>query len=75
MSHGRLRLLDKVCMLVNNLSGLLTFRTAKSSLPVVHHALRNDQIAAANKADRMTIWIKNVERMPLIFLSLLHLLK
>ncbi|KAI0338866.1 hypothetical protein BDW22DRAFT_1362161 [Trametopsis cervina] len=37
-------------------------REAKSSLPVVRHAVRNEQVAAANQLDRMTIWIKNVEQ-------------
>ncbi|KAH9936578.1 uncharacterized protein B0H18DRAFT_1113952 [Fomitopsis serialis] len=35
---------------------------AKSSLPVVRHAVRNEELAAANKLDRMTIWVRNVER-------------
>ncbi|KAF8512604.1 hypothetical protein BU17DRAFT_96127 [Hysterangium stoloniferum] len=35
---------------------------AKSSLPTVCHAIRNEQIAADNHLDRMTIWIRNVER-------------
>lgn len=34
---------------------------AKSSLPVVRHAVRNEELAAANNLDRMTIWIRNVE--------------
>ncbi|KAI0923171.1 hypothetical protein AcV7_005759 [Taiwanofungus camphoratus] len=29
---------------------------------VVRHAVRNEDIAAANQLDRMTIWIRNVER-------------
>ncbi|KAL4250578.1 Serine/threonine-protein kinase ATG1 [Abortiporus biennis] len=37
-------------------------RRAKSSLPVVRHAVRNEQVAAENHLDRMTIWIKNVEK-------------
>lgn len=36
--------------------------TAKSSLPVVRHALRAEQVAADNKVDRMSMWIRNVER-------------
>lgn len=43
-----------------NLKGSLV--VAKSSLPVVRHAIRNEQIAADNRLDRMTIWIRNVER-------------
>ena len=35
--------------------------TAKSSLPVVRHAIRNERVAADNKMDRMTIWMQNVE--------------
>ncbi|KAF8510407.1 hypothetical protein BU17DRAFT_70068 [Hysterangium stoloniferum] len=35
---------------------------AKSSLPTVCHAIINEQIAADNHLDRMTIWIWNVER-------------
>ncbi|KAI0693211.1 hypothetical protein BC835DRAFT_1546100 [Cytidiella melzeri] len=38
------------------------FREAKSSLPVVRNAVRNEQFAAASQLDRMTIWIKNVEQ-------------
>lgn len=34
---------------------------AKSSLPVVRHAVRNETLSAANQLDRMTIWIRNVE--------------
>ncbi|KAI0647816.1 hypothetical protein C8Q79DRAFT_952090 [Trametes meyenii] len=35
---------------------------AKSSLPTVRHAVRNEQMAVDNRLDRMTIWIQNVER-------------
>ncbi|OBZ68659.1 Serine/threonine-protein kinase par-1 [Grifola frondosa] len=37
-------------------------RRAKSSLPVVRHAVRNEEMSAANQLDRMTIWIRNVEK-------------
>ncbi|GJJ13306.1 hypothetical protein Clacol_007558 [Clathrus columnatus] len=37
-------------------------RNVKSSLPTVRHAIRNEQLAADNRLDRMTIWIRNVER-------------
>jgi serine/threonine-protein kinase GIN4 len=35
--------------------------TAKSSLPVVRHAIRNERVAADSRLDRMTIWMQNVE--------------
>ncbi|KZT67233.1 hypothetical protein DAEQUDRAFT_729268 [Daedalea quercina L-15889] len=35
---------------------------AKSSLPVVRHAVRNEDLAVANTLDRMTIWVRNVEK-------------
>lgn len=31
-------------------------------MPTVRHAIRNEQLAADNRLDRMTIWIRNVER-------------
>lgn len=34
----------------------------KSSLPVVKHAVHNEQVAAENRADRLTLWMRNVER-------------
>ncbi|KLO07620.1 hypothetical protein SCHPADRAFT_859973 [Schizopora paradoxa] len=37
-------------------------RNAKSSLPVVRHAMHNEQVAADNKVDRMSMWIRNVEQ-------------
>ncbi|KAH9948872.1 hypothetical protein B0H21DRAFT_206131 [Amylocystis lapponica] len=37
-------------------------RKAKSSLPVVRHAVHSEELAAANQLDRMTIWIRNVEK-------------
>ncbi|KAF8887180.1 hypothetical protein BD779DRAFT_1528545 [Infundibulicybe gibba] len=37
-------------------------RDAKSSLPVVHQAVRNEQLAADSQIDRMTIWMRNVEK-------------
>lgn len=45
--------------------GILTFcvfPAAKSSLPVVKHAIRTEQISADNKIDRMSMWVRNVER-------------
>ena len=42
-------------------------RLANSSLPVVRHAIRNERIAAENQMDRMTLWIKNVERLSPLF--------
>lgn len=36
---------------------------AKSSLPVVRHAVHNERVAADNRMDRMAIWMRNVERM------------
>ena len=35
--------------------------TANSSLPVVQQAARNRRVGADNQADRMTIWLQNVE--------------
>ncbi|TFY76275.1 hypothetical protein EWM64_g7738, partial [Hericium alpestre] len=35
---------------------------ANSSLPVVRQAVRNERVGADNRADRMTIWIQNVEK-------------
>ncbi|KAF5389193.1 hypothetical protein D9757_003418 [Collybiopsis confluens] len=37
-------------------------RAVKSSLPVVKHAAHNEQVAADNRADRLTIWMRNVEQ-------------
>ncbi|KAF7314512.1 Protein kinase domain-containing protein [Mycena kentingensis (nom. inval.)] len=37
-------------------------RQAKSSLPVVRHAVHNGRVAADNQADRMAIWMRNVEQ-------------
>ncbi|KAH8082009.1 hypothetical protein BXZ70DRAFT_631704 [Cristinia sonorae] len=37
-------------------------REAKSSLPVVRHAVRNEQLAQESQLDRMTIWIRSVEK-------------
>ncbi|KAF7298854.1 Protein kinase domain-containing protein [Mycena indigotica] len=37
-------------------------REAKSSLPVVRHAVHNERVAADNQADRMAIWMRNVEQ-------------
>ncbi|KAH8108678.1 hypothetical protein DFH11DRAFT_1066492 [Phellopilus nigrolimitatus] len=37
-------------------------RDAKSSLPVVRHALHNEQVAADNKYDRLSLWVRNVEQ-------------
>jgi hypothetical protein len=34
---------------------------AKSSLPVVRQAVHNERVGADNRADRMTIWMRNVE--------------
>lgn len=34
---------------------------AKSSLPVVRHAIHNDHMAADNQINRMAIWMRNVE--------------
>lgn len=34
---------------------------ANSSLPMVRHAVRNEELAAANQLDRMTLWARNVE--------------
>ena len=41
---------------------LLMDFAVKSSLPVVRQAVRSEKIAADNRMDRMTIWIRNVER-------------
>ncbi|EJD40487.1 kinase-like protein [Auricularia subglabra TFB-10046 SS5] len=35
---------------------------ANTSLPVVHHAIRTERIAAENQLDRMSLWIQNVEK-------------
>ena len=43
------------------LTRLFYVHSVKSSLPVVKHAKHNEQIAADNKADRMSMWIRNVE--------------
>ncbi|KAE9394875.1 hypothetical protein BT96DRAFT_998101 [Gymnopus androsaceus JB14] len=37
-------------------------RAVKSSLPVVKHAVHNEQVAADNRVDRLTLWMKNVEQ-------------
>ncbi|OSX59648.1 hypothetical protein POSPLADRAFT_1075257 [Postia placenta MAD-698-R-SB12] len=37
-------------------------RKANSSLPMVRHAVRNEELAAANQLDRMTLWARNVEK-------------
>nr|GAT42888.1 predicted protein [Mycena chlorophos] len=37
-------------------------REAKSSLPVVRHAVHNERVGADNQADRMAIWMRNVEQ-------------
>ncbi|KAJ7758141.1 hypothetical protein DFH07DRAFT_818885 [Mycena maculata] len=37
-------------------------RDAKSSLPVVRHAVHNERVGADNHMDRMAIWMKNVEQ-------------
>ncbi|KAJ8523229.1 hypothetical protein ONZ45_g266 [Pleurotus djamor] len=37
-------------------------RNAKSSLPVVQDAARNDRVAADSQVDRLTIWMQNVEK-------------
>ncbi|KAJ7689156.1 hypothetical protein B0H17DRAFT_643200 [Mycena rosella] len=37
-------------------------RDAKSSLPVVRHAVHNERVAADNRLDRMAIWMRNVEQ-------------
>lgn len=44
------------------LSPILPFFLAKSSLPVVRHALHNERVAADSRMDRMAIWMRNVER-------------
>ena len=41
--------------------GLHDNTTAKSSLPVVRHAMRTERVAADSRLDRMTIWMQNVE--------------
>jgi hypothetical protein len=43
------------------LDGDLIFLEANSSLPVVRHAVRTERVAADARADRMTIWMRNVE--------------
>ncbi|KAL4261794.1 non-specific serine/threonine protein kinase [Pleurotus pulmonarius] len=35
---------------------------AKSSLPVVRQAARSERIAADNQADRLSVWMRNVEK-------------
>ncbi|KAJ6585267.1 hypothetical protein B0H19DRAFT_1368651 [Mycena capillaripes] len=37
-------------------------RDVKSSLPVVRHAVHNEQVAADSRMDRMAIWMRNVEQ-------------
>ncbi|KAK7469012.1 hypothetical protein VKT23_003508 [Stygiomarasmius scandens] len=37
-------------------------RQAKSSLPVVRHFVHNERVAAENRADRMSLWMRNVEQ-------------
>ncbi|KAK7048599.1 kinase domain-containing protein [Favolaschia claudopus] len=37
-------------------------RDAKSSLPVVRHAVHNERVGADNRMDRMAIWMRNVEQ-------------
>ncbi|KAL0578154.1 hypothetical protein V5O48_003820 [Marasmius crinis-equi] len=38
------------------------FREAKSSLPAVRQAIHNERVGADNHADRLTLWMQNVER-------------
>lgn len=45
-----------------NSQDITDFGTVKSSLPVVKHAAHNEQVAADNRADRLTLWMRNVER-------------
>ncbi|PFH46524.1 hypothetical protein AMATHDRAFT_199381 [Amanita thiersii Skay4041] len=35
---------------------------ANSSLPVVRHAVHNERVGADSRADRMSIWMRNVEK-------------
>lgn len=58
-SFGKVRLVSRIDNRGPNLTSLL----AKSSLPIVRHAVRNEELSAANQLDRMTIWIRNVESM------------
>ncbi|KAJ7600903.1 hypothetical protein C8J56DRAFT_911575 [Mycena floridula] len=37
-------------------------REAKSSLPVVRHAIQTERMAADNQINRMSIWMRNVEK-------------
>ncbi|THV03038.1 kinase-like protein [Dendrothele bispora CBS 962.96] len=37
-------------------------RQAKSSLPVARHAVHNERVAAENRVDRLTLWMRNVEQ-------------
>ncbi|KAF9255643.1 hypothetical protein L218DRAFT_314111 [Marasmius fiardii PR-910] len=37
-------------------------REAKSSLPVVRQAIHNERVGADNQTDRLTLWMRNVER-------------
>ncbi|KAK7690269.1 hypothetical protein QCA50_006924 [Cerrena zonata] len=37
-------------------------RESKSSLPIVRQAAKTEQVAAENQLDRMTLWIKSVEK-------------
>ncbi|KAI0315826.1 hypothetical protein OF83DRAFT_1061408 [Amylostereum chailletii] len=37
-------------------------KEADSSLPAVHQAVRNERVGVDNRADRMTIWLQNVEK-------------
>ncbi|KAH8824981.1 hypothetical protein DL96DRAFT_1467433 [Flagelloscypha sp. PMI_526] len=37
-------------------------QAANSSLPVIRHAVHNELVANDNRADRMMIWLKNVEQ-------------
>ncbi|TFY64348.1 hypothetical protein EVJ58_g2676 [Rhodofomes roseus] len=46
----------------DNLVRRVSIDAANSSLPVVRYAVRNEELAVANKLDRMTIWIRNVEK-------------
>jgi hypothetical protein len=62
-SHGKTRLWNAMVRLTRFTCHLsYRFFLAKSSLPVVRHAVHNERVAADSRMDRMAIWMRNVER-------------
>jgi hypothetical protein len=60
-----MRFFMKVCLRLSFVSvfSRYYFVIANSSLPAVHQALRNQRVGVDSRADRMDIWLQNVESM------------